>query len=103
ALETAEERHSVRTADNIRQTRRFLRGRHPLCGMGVTSRMEVMVKPAACKARSADSRPDPGPETSTSRVRIPCSWALRAQSSAATCAANGVDLREPLKPCAPAD
>ena len=43
------------------QTRRFLRGRQPLCGIGVTSRIEVIVKPAACSARSADSRPEPGP------------------------------------------
>ncbi len=50
----------------------------PLCGIGVTSRIEVTVKPAACKARSADSRPEPGPETSTSSVRMPCSAALRA-------------------------
>src|SRR5262252_8007774 len=84
-------------------TRRRLRGRQPLCGIGVTSRIEVMVKPAACKARSADSRPDPGPATSTSRVRMPCSWALRATSSPATWAAYGVDLREPLKPIVPAD
>ena len=42
-------------------------------GFGVTSRMEVMVNPAACSERSADSRPEPGPATSTSRVRIPCS------------------------------
>src|SRR5688572_31118170 len=28
---------------------------------------------------------------------------LRAQLSAVTCAANGVDLREPLKPAEPAD
>src|SRR5262244_1788010 len=62
-----------------------------------------MVKPAACKARSADSRPDPGPATSTSRVRMPCSWALRATSSPATWAAYGVDLRDPLKPMVPAD
>ena len=46
-------------------TRRRLRGRQPLCGMGVTSRIEVMVNPAACKARRVDSRPDPGPDTST--------------------------------------
>ena len=61
-------------ASNVkRQTRRRLRGRQPLCGIGVTSRIEVMVKPAACSARSADSRPEPGPETSTSSVRMPCS------------------------------
>ena len=28
---------------------------------------------------------------------------LRAQASAVTCAANGVDLREPLNPAEPAD
>ena len=28
---------------------------------------------------------------------------LRAHESAVTCAANGVDLREPLKPAEPAD
>src|SRR6516225_974799 len=71
--------------------------------MGVTSRIEVMVKPAACKARSADSLPEPGPATSTSSVRMPCSCAFFAASSAATCAAYGVDLREPLKPIVPAD
>src|SRR5215510_6939900 len=34
---------------------------------------------------------------------MPCSIALRPASSAATCAAYGVDLREPLKPIVPAD
>src|SRR5262245_51624231 len=61
------------------------------------------MNPAACSARSADSRPEPGPATSTSRVRTPCSCALRAASSPATCAAYGVDLRDPLKPMVPAD
>src|SRR5690606_31209597 len=64
---------------------------------------EVMVKPPAWRARSADSRPEPGPQTSTSSRRMPCSWAFLATSSAAIWAANGVDLREPLKPCEPAD
>src|SRR6218665_331898 len=85
------------------QTRRRLRGRQPLCGIEVTSRMLVTLKPAACSARSADSRPEPGPRTSTSRVFMPCSWALLAASSAATWAAYGVDLREPLKPITPED
>src|ERR1051325_4560099 len=87
----------------MHQTRRRLRGRQPLCGIGVTSRIEVTVKPVACRARRADSRPEPGPDTSTSRVRMPCSAALRAASSAATCAAYGVDLREPLNPWLPDD
>ncbi len=34
---------------------------------------------------------------------MPCSWAFLAASSAAIWAAYGVDLREPLKPLAPAD
>src|SRR6185295_5106734 len=82
-------------------TRRRLGGRQPLCGIGVTSRIEVTAKPTACNARSADSRPEPGPDTFTSRVRMPCSIALRPASSAATWAAYGVDLREPLKPIVP--
>src|SRR5690606_18985883 len=36
-------------------------------------------------------------------MRMPWSRAFLAASSAATCAANGVDLRDPLEPCAPAD
>src|ERR1700740_688097 len=84
-------------------TRRRLGGRQPLCGIGVTSRIEVIAKPTACNARRADSRPEPGPLTSMSRVRMPCSIALRPASSAATCAAYGVDFREPLKPWLPDD
>ena len=53
--------------------------------------------------RIAVSRPEPGPFTTTSTRRIPCSMARRAAVSAASCAANGVDLREPLKPTLPAD
>ena len=76
------------------QTRRRLRGRQPLCGIGVTSRIEVTLKPAAWMARSADSRPEPGPETSTSSVRMPCSDGLPAprprrpsgRRTASTCA-----------------
>src|SRR5262249_54870140 len=75
----------------------------PLWGIGVTSRIDVMVKPAACSERNADSRPEPGPATSTSSVRMPCSCAFLAASSAATWAAYGVDLREPLKPMVPDD
>ena len=66
----------------VGHTLRLLRGRQPLCGIVVTSRIEVMVKPADCNARSADSRPEPGPATSTSSVRMPCSAAFLATSSA---------------------
>src|SRR5512142_2514997 len=65
--------------------------------------MSEIFRPAAESARSADSRPAPGPETSTVTLFRPCSIALAAASPAATCAANGVDLRDPLKPRAPAD
>src|SRR5262245_58402266 len=83
-------------------TRRRFGGRHPLCGIGVTSRMRLMANPAACKERSAESRPAPGPFTCTWTVRMPASAALRAALSAATWAANGVPLREPLNPTVPA-
>src|SRR4029077_8901030 len=43
----------------------------------------------------------PGPFTETSTLRTPCSIARRAAASAASCAANGVLLREPLNPTLP--
>src|SRR4029079_6447827 len=54
-------------------------------------------------ARMADSRPAPGPRTTTSTVRTPASRATPAQFCAATWAAKGVPLREPLKPIRPAE
>src|SRR3954462_3835338 len=81
--------------------RRFFGGRQPLCGTGVTSEMLVILKPSAFSARTADSRPGPGPLIRTSMFFTPHSCAARPACSAATCAANGVDLREPLKPAAP--
>jgi len=70
--------------------------------MGVTSRMTLTENPAACRERRADSRPAPGPLTCTWTDRIPASAAFRAALSAAIWAANGVPLREPLKPTLPA-
>jgi len=58
--------------------------------------------PAACSDRMAASRPAPGPRTRTSTWRRPCSMALRAAVSAATLAAKGVPLRDPLNPTVPA-
>src|SRR5437588_2295236 len=81
--------------------RRRLGGRQPLCGTGVTSAIETIFSPRALRARTADSRPGPGPLMRTSRFFTPCSCAARPALSAATCAAKGVDLREPLKPAAP--
>ena len=57
--------------------RRFFGGRQPLCGIGVTSEMLVILKPTALSARTADSRPGPGPLMRTSRFFTPHSWAAR--------------------------
>src|SRR5215475_14629834 len=81
--------------------RRRFGGRQPLCGTGVTSAMLVILSPRAFRARTADSRPGPGPLIRTSRFLTPHSCAALPAASAATCAANGVDLREPLKPAPP--
>src|SRR5256885_703193 len=70
--------------------------------MGVTSAMLVIFSPQLLSARTADSRPGPGPPTRTSTFFTPCSWAATPAFSAATCAANGVLLREPRKPQPPA-
>src|SRR4051794_22266341 len=84
-------------------TRRFFGGRQPLCGSGVTSSMTLMVRPAACSAVMADSRPAPGPLTLTSTSLRPNFIAFSAACSAARWAAKGVLLRLPLKPTVPAD
>src|SRR5436190_18521410 len=86
----------------VPQTRRRFGGRQPLCGIGVTSLIDLMSSPDAARARMADSRPAPGPFTFTSTVRTPCSCASWAAFCAATCAAKGVPLRDPLKPMRPA-
>src|ERR1044071_9230956 len=80
----------AKTATKTHQMRRRFGGRQPLCGTGVTSEMLVIFNPSALSARTADSRPGPGPLILTSRFLTPHS-----------CAANGVDLREPLKPAPP--
>src|SRR5581483_5787679 len=77
--------------------------RTPLCACGETSFTPRISSPAACSERIAVSRPEPGPFTKTSTFCRPCSMPLRAAASAVTCAANGVDLREPLNPAEPAD
>src|SRR5205085_9102475 len=85
------------------QTRLRFGGRHPLWGIGVTSLIPTTSMPVFWIERMAVSRPDPGPFTTTSTLRTPCSIARRAHTSAASWAAKGVDLRDPLKPTLPAD
>src|SRR4051812_7578284 len=63
--------------------------------------MLPILRPMALRARTADSRPGPGPLMRTSMFFTPHSCAARPARSAATWAANGVDLREPLKPAWP--
>src|SRR5215510_13309116 len=70
--------------------------------MGVTSRIDFTSKPTVCSARTADSRPDPGPLTRTSSDRMPMAFAAFPALSAACVAAYGVPLRDPLKPMPPA-
>src|SRR5581483_91933 len=74
----------------------------PLCGIGVTSRIDFTSRPTVCSARIADSRPEPGPFTRASSDRIPTVFAALPAFSAACVAANGVPLREPLNPMPPA-
>lgn len=66
--------------------------------MGVKSEISDILIPNAFNARADDSLPGPGPVIRTSRVLIPHSSAARPAVSAATWAANGVDLRDPLNP-----
>src|SRR3974390_1790192 len=66
--------------------------------MGVVSLIPRTSIPAVDSARTADSRPAPGPLTRTSTTRRPYSFALFAAVSDACCAANGVPLRDPRNP-----
>src|SRR5207245_6059959 len=66
--------------------------------MGVTSLIDLISTPAACRARMADSRPEPGPFTRMSSERSQESLAAVAAADGACCAAKGVPLSDPLKP-----
>src|SRR5579871_4671281 len=86
----------------LHQTLLFFGGRQPLWGIGVTSLIARTSMPAVDSARTADSRPEPGPLTRTSTERRPLSTALFAAVNEACCAAKGVPLRDPRKPSEPA-
>src|SRR5262249_20255382 len=110
ALALQEELHALAAADTAlgaevagHQTRLRVLGRTPWWPCWVTSWTPRIARPAAWSERIAVSRPEPGPLTKTSTFCRPCSIPLRAQASAVTWAANGVDLREPLTPAEPAD
>jgi len=64
--------------------------------------MLATLRPQPFKARTADSRPGPGPLTNTSMFFNPNSIAALPARSAATWAAKGVLFREPRKPEPPA-
>jgi len=66
------------------------------------SSIDLICRPAAASAWIADSRPDPGPCTRTSKRLTPSPSASRPTFSAAMVAANGVDFFDPLKPAVPA-
>src|SRR5215210_9140121 len=92
----------IRRLNSRLQTLLRFGGRQPLCGIGVTSRIDFTSRPTVCNARIADSRPEPGPLTRTSSDRIPTPLAALPALRAACVAANGVPLRDPLNPMPPA-
>ena len=65
--------------------------------------MDRTRRPSTPKARIAASLPTPGPFTSTTTSRRPCSIAFVAAASAVVWAANGVDFLAPLNPRPPAE
>ena len=74
-----------------------------MCGIGVISFITVIFSPVDPRALIADSLPFPGPFITTSTCFMPCSIAFFPASSAASCAAKGVDFRDPLNPLLPED
>jgi hypothetical protein len=72
-----------------------------LCGIGVTSLIDLTWRPAEASAWMADSRPLPGPWTRTCTRFTPAVRASRAACSDATVAAKGVLFLEPLNPALP--
>ena len=74
-----------------------------MCGIGVISLITVIFNPVEPNALIADSLPLPGPLITISICFMPFSIAFFPASSAASCAAKGVDFLEPLNPLLPDD
>src|SRR5713101_7561334 len=81
--------------------RRRFGGLQPLLVTCATPAILPIFRPRSFSARTADARPGPGPLMRTSMFFTPHACAARPACSARTCAANGVDFLEPLKPAAP--
>ena len=88
----------VRRASCVSQTLRFFGGRQPLCGIGVTSLIERTSMPAVDSARTADSRPEPGPLTRTSTVRKPALGGLVGRRHGRLLGGERRSLARPAKP-----
>jgi len=72
------------------------------CGArAFTSAMLLILRPSAFRARTADSRPGPGPLMRTLEILHPTLLCGAAGLLGSNLAANGVDFLEPLKPAAP--
>ena len=84
-------------------TRLTFLGLHPLCGIGVTSFIEITFIPWVTKVLTADSRPAPIPFIKTSILSIPIFLQAFAIVSATLDAAKEVDFLAPLNPTDPAD
>ena len=67
----------------------------------MTSAIRAIFNPTERSDLSAASRPAPGPLIYTSTSFMPLFMAFLAAASTAVEAANGVDLRAPLKPTDP--
>jgi len=78
-------------------------GLQPLCGIGVTSRITLIINPASRNPLKAASRPTPAPLIRTPISFMPCFAQTRARLSAACFAARVVFFRVPLKPQTPDD
>ena len=89
---------------HVDQTLRRFGWRQPLWGTGVTSLIDGDLDAGVLDASARRCRgPNPGPSPAPRRGAGRAPWRRLAAFSAASWAANGVRLREPLKPTSPDD